>query len=129
MFYLINNYKNKNQYRYYKVIEGNEYQPDLGRNLESNYNYQTNYAQSNSNYLSKDIADRNDYYVFFIMAQIGGFYSFLRLVFKIFFGLVSEKMFIIELLNKLRVKMKEIKANHKIKKESIGRRGRFYLDI
>ena len=65
----------------------------------------------------------------FIMAQIGGFYSFLRLVFKIFFGLVSEKMFIIELLNKLRVKMKEIKTYHKIKKTNIGRIGRSYLNI
>ena len=63
------------------------------------------------------------------MAQIGGFYSFLKLVFKIFFGLVSEKMFIIELLNKLRVKMKEIKTHHKIKKANKGRIGRKYLDI
>ena len=33
-------------------------------------------------------------------------------------------MFIIELLNKLRVKMKEIKANHKVKKTNKGRIGR-----
>ena len=75
----------------------------------------TNFASTSSEFLSSTIADRNDYYAFFVMAQIGGFYSFLKLVFKTVLWLFTEKVFLIELLNKLRRNMKQIKEKYKVK--------------
>ena len=75
----------------------------------------TSFASTSSAYLSSSVADRNNYYAFFVMAQIGGFYSFLKLVFKAVLWLFTEKVFLIELLNKLRKNLKQIKEKYKVK--------------
>ena len=58
----------------------------------------TNSTESSTN----TIEDRNKFYALFVMAQIGGLYSFLKLVFGVFMSLISDKMTIMTLINSMR---------------------------
>ena len=113
--------------RYYQVIETKDYQPVVSHSLDglveqssfASNSSSTSFASTSSGYLSSSVADRNNYYAFFVMAQIGGFYSFLKLVFKAVLWLFTEKLFLIELLNKLRKNLNKIKEKYKVKRSKI----------
>ena len=57
---------------------------------------------SSSTTSNNNIEDRNSYYAFFVMAQIGGFFSFLKLVFGVISSLFNDRIIIIEIMNSLR---------------------------
>ena len=48
--------------------------------------------------------DEPFYRAFFIMAQVGGFYSFLKLVFGSIYSLFLDKLMTTEFINKLKIK-------------------------
>ena len=83
-----------------RVYERYNYQPVFSRNMNEDGQVISN--SSDSNEFSKEFAgntnstesstntieDRNKLYALFVMAQIGGLYSFLKLVFGLFMSLI-----------------------------------------
>lgn len=98
--------------KYYKIIETIEYQPIINKRVLNNLTDPSafnNTGQSmpyNLNSLAKELTDRNEYYYIFVLAQIGGLYSFLKLIFANFFWFIIQKLYIMDLLNIIRFKLK-----------------------
>ena len=83
-------------------------QEAYGKDINNQISFTENLTNTNSTTHSKlNVEDRNSYYVFFVMAQIGGFYSFLRLFFGSIISLFSDRMMTMEIMNLLRAGKKK----------------------
>ena len=96
--------------KYYKIVEEKIYEPVFRRDLNNPSSLLANNSQSSTtdslNSKETEINDRNEYYFLFVMAQIGGLYSFLSFVFKIVFRFIIQKFYYMDLINILRYKLK-----------------------
>ena len=96
--------------KYFKIIQKEEYQPIITskRNIASSkVNNSTLLLDTSSSTSSnQNISDRNEFYAFFVIAQIGGLYSFLRFIFGALVSLFSEKWYLMQILNLLRTKIR-----------------------
>ena len=83
-------------------------QEAYGKDINNQISFTENLTNTNSTTHSKlNVEDRNSYYVFFVMAQIGGFYSFLSLFFGSIISSFSDRMMTMEIMNLLRAGKKK----------------------
>ena len=111
----------------YRIEERYSYEPIKSRNLAyemsefteaNNLNFAQNSTFSSASSNSVKLEDQNAYYTFFVLAQIGGFYSFLRFIFEIFISFFSERLYIMNIINKIRANVKNNKVRIKPKKKN-----------
>lgn len=89
----------------YKVSQYNNYQPQLSRMLTATTTVTTETVGKTVTESEKEEKyDAPLYRAFFIMAQVGGFYSFLKLVFGSLYSLFLDKLMSTEFINKLKIK-------------------------
>lgn len=89
----------------YKISQYNNYQPQLSRMLTATTTVTTETAGRTVIESEKEEKyDEPFYRAFFIMAQVGGFYSFLKLIFGGIYSLFLDRLMITEFINKLKIK-------------------------
>ena len=116
---ILNFFKRIQEYQTYQPVFtrrlNNENKSEFLDKYASNLSESSNSSSTASSKIT--VEDWNTYYIFFVMAQIGGLYSFLKFSIGSIFSLITDKMLLISFINNLRQCKSNSKLNNLSKKK------------